>query len=151
MGRKGPFPPFLRLSNMLRGTDGLQGTLLPLDRWLLVCPTGSSCLSRVNGCLLGETFLVKESSPSFLPHRLSLTALCKGYCILSTQLSPPSHGHKTPSFLSSMALYNWDTKVSPWVIALEGNTWHRGLWNYWSTVVLPRAHILFRHRFNNLH
>lgn len=151
MVRKGPFPPFLRLSNMMRGTDGLQGTLLPLDRWFLVCPTSSSCLSRVNGCLLGETFLVKEPSHSFLPHRLSLTALCKGYCILSTQLSPPSQGHKTPSFLSSMALYNWDTKASPWVIALEGNTWHRGLWNYWSTVVLPRAHILFRHRFNNLH
>lgn len=152
MGRKGPFPPLLRLSNMLRGPDGFQGTLLPLDGWLLVCPTGSSCLSRVNGCLLGETFLVKEPSPSFLPHPLSLTALCKGK-LFSTQLSPPSHGHKTPSFFSSMALYNRATKAGPWVIVSYRSWrkhWHRGLWNYWSTTVLPRAYVLFRHRFNNL-
>lgn len=84
---------------MLRGTDGFQGTLLPLDRWLLVCPTGSSCLSRVNGCLLGETFLVKEPSPSFLPHRLSLFTYAKAsYSALSSHLHPMAIKHH-PSYL----------------------------------------------------
>lgn len=104
--RKSPFPCG---GNMLRGTDGFQGTILSRDLWPLVCPTGSSCLLRVNGCLLGEIFLVKEPSARFLtPDFHLLPHANTSSCMLSTGALTSSHV-ATKHHLSNL----------PWLLTTE--------------------------------